>query len=437
MIMQLIEDGKITLDTKLAKFFPKVPNAEIITIGQMLNHHSGIKTFTSGSAFKKLSRSTQAAETIIGMIEGHDSAFAPGLKGDYSNSNFYLLGHIIEQVTGHSYQDNLSSRITDKLGLQNTYYGGKITRENNEVSSYSWRKDKWRKETETNTSVLFSAGAIVSTTADLNRFIYALFEEELLTKDSISSMLEIEDGFGKAIFRKKIAGVESFGHNGKIDGFHSKLSYLPSAGIGIAILSNGLQTNRKDIVAALLSASRGKLVKLPVILTESQFMAFSGHYQNPDFPRDITIFEKNGTLMVQATGKKAFSLTPTSENRFKYVSANIFFQFDSEKNQMIFSQKGRDILFTKPLLVILPEEQLKTFIGHYQAPSFSRDITVFVKNGILMAQATGQSAFPLTFTSESRFSYVPENIVFQFDSAKKQMLFSQKGRDTLFTLLQI
>ncbi|MGL1957537.1 MAG: beta-lactamase family protein [Colwellia sp.] len=284
MIMQLIEEGKLKLETKLATFYPKVANAKIITISQMLSHHSGIKSFTDDPAFIKLYLSPQSSKTIISMIESYDSAFKPGQKGAYSNSNFYLLSHIIEKLTENSYQENLSSRITAKLDLKNTYYGGIISHKNNEVSSYSWNGDKWKKSEESDMSIPHGAGAIVSTTGDINRFIFGLFSGELLNKTSLASMLEIKNGFGRSIFKSKLGENDTYGHDGAIDQFRSKMIYQPSTKISAVVLSNGLEYKNDLIIDAMMTASKGKLVKLPnfktIDLSIAQLNKFTGEYKS-------------------------------------------------------------------------------------------------------------------------------------------------------------
>ena len=141
MIFQLVEEGKLKLDDTLDKFFPEIPNAKKITLAQMLNHHSGIHNFTDDAQhYLSYSRRPQTHEQILAIIAKTTPDFEPGAKADYSNSNYVLLGYIVEKVTKKSYKDALNERITAKINLTDTYYGGKINGANNESVSFDFIK---------------------------------------------------------------------------------------------------------------------------------------------------------------------------------------------------------------------------------------------------------------------------------------------------------
>ena len=125
MIFQLIEEGKITIGTTLDKFFAAIPNAGEITIGNLLNHHSGIHNFTNDPDYTTYMTQPKTQDEMIAVISKNKPDFQPGEKGEYSNSNFVILGYIIEKVTGQPYSKILTERITSKIGLTNTLYGGK------------------------------------------------------------------------------------------------------------------------------------------------------------------------------------------------------------------------------------------------------------------------------------------------------------------------
>lgn len=98
IIFQLIEEGKLTLDTKLSKFYPKVKNADKITIKHLLNHQSGIFNYTNEPGFSDYVFKPKDKEFLIGKIESFDSVFEPGSKAEYSNSGYLLLGFIAEDI---------------------------------------------------------------------------------------------------------------------------------------------------------------------------------------------------------------------------------------------------------------------------------------------------------------------------------------------------
>ncbi|MDR3627367.1 MAG: serine hydrolase, partial [Ignavibacteriaceae bacterium] len=142
MIFQLIDEKKLSLDVPLSKYFPGIPNSDSITIGNMLNHHSGLYNFTNDSEYAAYHTSPKTEDEMLKIFENHKPEFNPDEKGAYSNTNYVLLGYIIEKITGDSYASQLKKRIIDKIGLDNTYYGHKININNDEASSYTMVDDK-------------------------------------------------------------------------------------------------------------------------------------------------------------------------------------------------------------------------------------------------------------------------------------------------------
>jgi len=123
MIFQLIEEGKLTLNTPLATFFPQLPHAQTITMNQLLSHRSGLYSFTSDTAWVSGHLSSQTPAHLLRLIGQGKPAFAPGTQAAYNNSGYVLLGYIIERLTKQSYAQALQQRVLAKVGLRNTYCG--------------------------------------------------------------------------------------------------------------------------------------------------------------------------------------------------------------------------------------------------------------------------------------------------------------------------
>lgn len=111
VILQLVEEKKLTLDTKLSRFFPTIQNSGDITIENLLNHSSGIYSFTNDADYSIYAKSPKTRSELLKKIKAGKPAFEPGEKAEYSNSNFVILGWIIEDVTKKSYAENIDSRI--------------------------------------------------------------------------------------------------------------------------------------------------------------------------------------------------------------------------------------------------------------------------------------------------------------------------------------
>ena len=354
MILQLVEEKKLSLDTPLSKYFRKILNADSITIEDLLNHHSGLYNFTNSPDYPKWMTEPRSREQMLQLIEGQKPAFAPRAKGEYSNTNFVLLGYIIEDITGKSYRHNLEERITSRIGLKNTYYGSKIDHSLNEASSFEFRDGKWVMLPETDMSIPGGAGAVISITPDLATFITSLFEGKLISESSLRTMTTIKDGFCLGVFKIPFHERSAFGHNGGIDGFSSSLAYFPKEKISIAFCSNALNYPMNDILIGILSCYFDKPYKIPdfktVKLSAEKFTAYEGEYNSDQLPLVITLKRSGDKLMAQASGQPAFPLDAISETEFRFDQAGIVMIFTLSAGGNIdgFTLKqGKDYLYKR------------------------------------------------------------------------------------------
>lgn len=442
LVFQLIEEGKLSLDTTLDSYYPKVANADRITIQQMLNHHSGIHSYTDDPNFISYHMSPQDKTFLVNKIQGFDADFEPGEKGAYSNSNYLLLGYILEEIEEKSYAELLENKIFKPLGMKDTFIGKAINPKNAEAYSYQFNGEKWEEVPQWDMSVAYSAGALVSTADDLNLFITGLFEEKLIESSSLEQMIELEDGFGKGIFGTKYklgdSELQGYWHNGGIESFISHLAYYPEKDVSVVVLTNGLNYDVRTIYENMLDAYFGKDVPVPefgqeIELEEEVLKPLVGDYESETHPLDISISLLEGKLYAQATGQGGFPLTALSENTFEFSRAGIEIEFDRDNDQFAIKQGGRADVFIKvgggesTKAVEVPVETLEKYVGTYQSDDFPLDIEVMVKNGSLYAQATGQSAFPLTPVNQKKFSFKLADIVIEFDVKNRQLTITQRG----------
>ncbi|MBK8248458.1 MAG: beta-lactamase family protein [Gemmatimonadetes bacterium] len=188
MIYQLIDERKLTLDTKLSRFFPRLPNADSITIRDLLGHTSGVPDFTQGmDGIVPITR-----DSILKRIASMPTQFRVGTQRRYSNSNFVLLGYIVESITSSSYAEQLQRRIVRRAGLRRTRYGGAVDPMKNESRAYYFADNHWQRQPDDAIENSGGAGGVVSTTSDLTRFLAALFRGRLI---SASSRSELTHGF--------------------------------------------------------------------------------------------------------------------------------------------------------------------------------------------------------------------------------------------------
>lgn len=346
MIFQLIEEGKLKLTDTLDKFYPQVANAKKITIGNMLNHRSGIHSFTGDPDFPTWLMNPKTQSEMLAIIAKAKPDFEPNEKQAYSNPNYILLGYIVEKASGKPYQTALKEKITGKIGLSNTYLGGKINASENESFSYDYAGD-WKPSTETDMSIPGGAGAIVSTSNDLTKFIDALFDLKLVSESSLNQMKT--DGMG--MFPVPLDGKKLYGHNGGIDGFNSMLVHLPEEKLSVAYVSNGMVYPINDILHGVFRIYYYKPFTIPTFeaiqLKSEELDQYVGVYSSSEMPLKITVTKEKTTLFAQATGQSAFPLEAMEKNKFKFDTAGIIIEFITEKKQMIVKQGARQFLYTK------------------------------------------------------------------------------------------
>lgn len=263
---QLIEEGRLTLDTKLSQYYPSIKNADNITIGNLLSHTSGIYNYLEWEDYYIAKTRKFTKKEMLDLINQGKPDFKPGEDCDYSNSNYLLLGYIIEDITQKSYAENLNVRIVAKIGLLNTYCETDVKEYSNRNSSYSFDGEKWFKEPDTDPSFTFAAGAVVSTTEDLSKLMHELLKGNLVSESSLAQMGKTNvKAIGYGLFRIPFYDRTGYGHSGQIDEFHSFIGYFPNDRLSICVLSNGNNVKLNEIVLGIASKY------------------YNMKYENPDF----------------------------------------------------------------------------------------------------------------------------------------------------------
>ncbi len=353
MVFQLIEEKKLALDTPLATFFPQVPGAAAITIDQLLSHRSGLHNFTNDPAFPAFMTQPHTQAEMVALIAAPKPDFAPGTKAAYSNSNFVLLGYIVEKLAKMPYPQALQKRVLARAGLKNTFYGGKINPQAQEALSYEWGPGGWQLAPETDMSVPGGAGALVSTPTDLTRFFEALFGGKLVAASSLATMQNIRDGYGRALFATEVGPKKSYGHNGAIDGFHSAAGYFPADQLAVAVCSNGVAGSYgpDQLLASAARIYFHQPYQIPTFLAfvpaPADLDRYPGTYASPGFPLKITVTKTAASLTAQATGQGPLPLEAVGRGAFTFDPAGIRMEFDAAKPTFTLTQGGGTYVFTK------------------------------------------------------------------------------------------
>jgi D-alanyl-D-alanine carboxypeptidase len=271
--LQLAEEGKLNLEDTLDRWLApelirQIPNGAQITLRQLLNHTSGIPDYVPSllSSGINLFREWQPNE-LVDLLAGANAEFAPGTSWDYSNTNYVLMGLVIEAATGTTVAQQVRSRITDPLALTNTFFAGAEPIPGGTVSGYWDVNDDGRLEDVSNLSLSWAgaAGALVSNAADLVKFTEALFGGKLLKPETLEQMLTFVEpiqsnafsGYGLGIARLKTTEGLFYGHTGLTLGFRSSVWYSPTEQVIYADLQNTRRYN--NLFTPILATWRNDL----------------------------------------------------------------------------------------------------------------------------------------------------------------------------------
>ncbi|HMH22145.1 MAG TPA: serine hydrolase domain-containing protein [Puia sp.] len=243
IIFQLIADGVISLETSLAKYYPDFPNAGLITIGNLLNHRSGIRNYTK----VKMQTIPRTREEMMQLISRSYSRSLPGTSTLYSNANYLILGYIIEKILNKPFGEVLRDSIVSKIGLTNTYFGHEPDIMNNESFSYDLTRG-WLQQPVTDLTIPGASGGILSTPTDLTRFFHALFSKRLIGQSSLDQMKTITENYGMGMTEFEFRARKAYGQVGGIDHFESVVAYFPGDSLAVAFCTNGHAEPIKNVI---------------------------------------------------------------------------------------------------------------------------------------------------------------------------------------------
>lgn len=339
--MQLIEEGKLQLNTKLSDFYPQFPNAEGITIEDMLRHQSGLFNISNEENFDEWKGQKFTEDQLLEKMAKHEAVFEPGTNSEYSNTNYILLSFIIEKIEKQDLSKVFQKRIIQPLELENTYYAGKLNPAAGEALAYR-KTGEWTPVDETEMSVIKGAGAITSTPSDLNKFYTALFQGKIVKPETLEKMKTIKGEYGLGMFEMPFDDKTFYGHTGGIDGFNSFVNYLPAQNISFAYSSNARDMSPQQIHQAILKIYYGKEYEIPTFKTlrvsPEELVKYEGTYGSEGFPLKIKIYAEGEQLMGQAEGQPSFPLEAYEPDKFKFDRMGLKLEFTPSEGKMNFKQ---------------------------------------------------------------------------------------------------
>ncbi|MEM1270496.1 MAG: serine hydrolase [Bacteroidota bacterium] len=249
MVYLLEEDGLIDVDEPIGTYLAEYPRpqGDVITVHHLLTNRAGVPNYTSLPGWEDVMRDPAIPDSFMTTFAGLNLKFRPGTSFDYSNSNYYILGVLIERVTGQSYADVMQARIFDPLGMEDTGadVGGVVLKRR--ARGYERTPAGFVPEAYIDMSRPFAAGMLYSTVTDLHRWKRALHGGEVFSNpETLRRMLTSPDegGFGYASgigYSRKSYGGDTLlvaGHGGRIEGFGSDDVYYPEEEWTVIVLDN-------------------------------------------------------------------------------------------------------------------------------------------------------------------------------------------------------
>jgi len=338
-IMLLVNEGKIKLDGKISDYLPyyRKDIGEKITIHQLLIHTSGIPGYTElPNFFVDDCRDPYNAKDFILKFCSNDLEFEPEADQKYNNSAYYILGGIIEEISGMQYGEYIQKNIFDKVGMFNSGYESHKKINENQAEGYSKEGDKLVHADYLDISVAYAAGGLYSTVEDMYLWDRALYTDFLLPKKWRDTMfVDYKNGFGYGWMNSKFFGHNVIHHSGGIHGFSTHIARLVDDDICIITLGNtdfnGASLINMDI-AAILFGEKYEIpgIKKAITVEEKILKKYIGEYElEKGFT--ITITVEGGNLVLQGTNQPKFTMLAETEKDFFLNDFPVSITFEMDK----------------------------------------------------------------------------------------------------------
>ncbi|EDP69763.1 beta-lactamase [Flavobacteriales bacterium ALC-1] len=453
LILQLAEEGKIDLQAPITKYLPDYPKAsgDIITTHHLLTHTSGIPNYTSFPGFfQNDSRDPSTPTEFVKTFSKMELDFKPGEKFSYSNSAYFLLGAIIEKISGKSYEQMLQEKIFTPLDMKDSGFDHHATILKNRATGYEKSGGEFVNSRYLDMSLPYAAGSLYSTVEDLYLWDQALYTNTLLSKASMDLFFgehvkawNGHYGYGWGIASAPIGNtkesIETISHGGGINGFNTLITRAPSDKSLIVLLNNtgGAPLNemaqairgilydkpydfpKKSVANVLYEAILAKGLEAALVNYNTIKSSSDYHLNEGDMNRiGYQLLQSKKVDEAIAVFKLNVEAFPKSSNVYDSYAEALMNQGNKEQAIVNYrksvelnpnNQNGIDYLkklgvgvseYEKD--VIVPDAILQSYIGKYELqPEFIIEIT---KEGSqLKAKATGQSILDIFPKSENEF----------------------------------
>lgn len=259
MVLQMVDEGVVDLDSPLSTYLPDTPIGADATVRQLLGHDSGIPNYTDQLAFMEAVVADPSGAVPLQDVLDSVADVPAGEVGvfSYSNTNYILLGQMIEELEQDSLNNVLARRITTPLGLDDTYFADAITPARSDIAlgwSDGFSSGDIPVSYRSVATTAWAAGSLISSTEDLHTFLMALLQKDLVSLESLGQMTFTGvDGYGLGLFQAGLGeGKLGYGHSGGILGYSSTMAMDPISGDTIIVLTNNDRISADAIAAEVI-----------------------------------------------------------------------------------------------------------------------------------------------------------------------------------------
>ncbi|WP_137172642.1 serine hydrolase [Massilia sp. HP4] len=453
-ILMLADEGKLALNDPVTRFFPDYPTGgKVITIEHLLTHTSGIASYTSKPNYVAgMAKDLSVAQMIDGF-KNDPLEFEPGTKFNYNNSGYFLLGAIIEQVSGLTYAKFLEQRIFTPLGMKDTAYEGAERSNAPRAAGYSAQEKGYGLAQPLSMSQPYAAGALVSTVDDLAKWDAAIASGKLLkpaswklafTPYKLNPEESTDYGYGWAV--GKLQGTPVVHHGGGINGFRTYALRLPEQKVFVAVLSNSDSGNVHPEVlakkAAALAMGKPFIEPKEIALDAKALDAFAGIYETDDEDKR-SFTTRDGKLMMARGDRSPVALKAYSKNGFYVPGTLARFEFERDGegkvSHVTVDNEGERVRSVRigdappeRAAVKVDNARFDAWAGTYQlAPQFT--MAVSREGDRYYAQATGQARVEIFPASDDVYFSRDVNAEIRFEKAADgapRLVLHQNGQAT-------
>ena len=324
LVMQLEQEKLISLSDSICQYLQECPSGwRAITLHHLLSHTSGIFNVTEAPEFESLKSIAQTRGQMLARMVHPPLAFAVGEKFRYSNSNYYLLGIVIEKVTGDSFEHVLQRRILDPLGMRDSG----MFRDDSVFAgqAHGYRRDAagtYEDAALMHESWAFSSGGMYSTLRDLATFSNALTTEELVPRAALERMWRPTSGEYGYGFQTPAVSSWTFDrrmveHGGRMPGFVSMFQRFLDDGVTVIVLSNHVDAAPARVARGLGAAAFGVphqsvFERKPIKVSSEVLQRFVGEYEFDGMR--FSLFQRDGELFARVGEAPEVSILFESES---------------------------------------------------------------------------------------------------------------------------